>query len=243
MNIFQRKFLNLRCIFFIFLKSIHLQMWHTSTVTRYFLRTVFSRMFRRSRGRFHVSEMCSTRRCSKSALFRRVAKMYTYSLTETNGNSASSGELCMSDVMNDRALRSVSGRIPGPGLSGRDIGDHGVVRAERALSERCVRAYTRDQDATVPLSEVIYEARGLVPATRTLSSRPRGYVRTDTTTIVSGDVRFALATPSAIIHVACCNRYRDLHQQKSPGGSRLLALSHTGIFRLPNERVENVQLE
>lgn len=55
----------------------------------------------------------------------------------------SSGELRMSDGMSDRASRSASGRIPGLGLSGRDIGDRGVVRAERVLSERVRRAYAR----------------------------------------------------------------------------------------------------
>lgn len=151
----------------------------------------------------------------------------------------------MSDVMNDRALRSASGRIPGLGLSGRDIGDHGVVRAERALSERCVRAYARvhegpRRDGTTVRSD-LRSSRAHASNSHVKFSPSRGYVRTDT--IVSEDVRFALVTPSAIIHVACCNRYRDLHQRKSPGGSRLLALSHTGIFHLPNERVENVQLE
>lgn len=149
----------------------------------------------------------------------------------------------MSDVMNDHALRSASGRIPGPGLSGRE--HRGPRRSSRGT--RIVRAYARvhegpRRDGTTVRSD-LRSSRARASNSHVKFSPSRGYVRTDTTTIVSGDVRFALATPSAIIHVTYCNCYRNLHQRKSPGESRLLALSYTGIFRLPNERVENVQLE
>jgi len=106
--------------------------------------------------------------------------------------SLSSGELRMSDGMNDRASRSALGRIPGLGLSGRDIGDRGAVRAGRTLSERVQRAYARVHEGpTVPLSTMIYEARELVPVSCVTFSPSRGYVSTDTATIISGNVRFA----------------------------------------------------
>lgn len=64
--------------------------------------------------------------------------------------SLSSGELRMSDGMSDRASRSASGRIPGLGLSSRDIGDRGAVRAGRIVRacSASVCASTRGTDGT-----------------------------------------------------------------------------------------------
>lgn len=110
------------------------------------------------------------------------------------------------DVMRNERLR-VAVRIQGGFLDLRNYlvetsGTAGAVRAERALSERVRRAYARGyvhhegprRDGT-RCPAVIYGARKLVPVTRRVTFSPsRGYVRTDTATIVSGNVRFALAT-------------------------------------------------
>lgn len=127
----------------------------------------------------------------------------------------SSGGLRMSDGMSDRASRSASGRIPGPwAIWSRYRGPRRRSRGTRIV-QACAWAH---EGPTVPLSAVIYEARGLVPATRAFSPS-RGYVSTDIATIVSEKRPVRTGhTVRYIIHVACWKRHRDLHRRKSRNG-------------------------
>lgn len=131
----------------------------------------------------------------------------------------SSGGLRMSDGMSDRASRSASGRIPGPwAIWSRHRGPRRSSRGTRivrACSSERTRGHTRDRrDGTT--------VRGDLRSSRARASNPRvlapawiqrrSYPR---------NVQFALATSSAIIHVAYWKRHRDLHRRKSPNsGSR-----------------------
>lgn len=148
--------------------------------------------------------------------------MYIYSLTKTNGLRF---KRRITDVRrNERSRVAVH--------LGKDSWTWGYLieasgtAAQFARNVHCpsvfgarTREYTGDRRAGTTVRSDLRSSQARASNPRATFSPLCGYVRMDTATIVSGDVPgFALATPSAIIHVACWKRRWDLHRRKRPSG-------------------------